>query len=126
MANEHRKEIQKGKKLVIYGVVANGKCLVKKFLASLEGVEKARTRVVLEQISNNGTPSNKEKYKHLSDGIYECKGFQARLFCFTPKGEANTLILTHGCIKKKDKLDPEDIEKAKTIRADYLENVRNI
>lgn len=118
MQTEHLKLLVSGDKHTIYGLLHHGRCEAEEFLADLSATEQNKLVPLLHRTAEHGLPSNEQKFKHIGDGIYEFKGFQARLFCFFDKGRL--IILTHGCIKKRDRLDPGDIKKACDRKVIYL------
>lgn len=67
-------------------------------------------------------------FKKLTNEIWEFRtlysGIQYRLLAFWDKEDGNkTLVLaTHGIIKKKSKVDKNEITKADKIRVKYLKN----
>lgn len=62
---------------------------------------------------------NPEKSNTLGDGILELKPTdQVRFPYFYEKGFS--LIITHGFVKKRNTAPPEEIEKAKRLREEYL------
>ena len=75
----------------------------------------------LKTIAENGIPSNTERFVHEEDQIYAIKDFQIRIYCFRHK--RSLLILTHGTVKKQDKANPEDLERAKRLRSEFLEGL---
>jgi hypothetical protein len=69
--------------------------------------------------SSGGLLRNDEHFKAVGEGIYEFRGRNgARLFCFLDAGAL--LLCTNGYVKKKQKLDPTELERAKKWRTDYL------
>ena len=59
---------------------------------------------------------NKEKFKKIegSDGIFEIKSHQIRIFCFF--APEHRLMLEFGVTKKSDKHKKKDIKKAEKIK----------
>ena len=107
-----------GDKFKIYGLIVNGACEADEFLQGLSDKEKGKLIPLLQYTAQSGTMKNEQKFKSVGDGIFEFKGFQSRLFCFFDEGRV--IILSHGCIKKRDKLDPADIKKARSRKDDYF------
>ena len=118
MGGEQLKLILPGDKFNIYGLVVNGTCEAEEFLNELSEKEKAKITPLLHYTANNGLLRNEQKFKSIGGDLFEFKGFQSRLFCFFDKGKL--VILSHGCIKKRDKLDPSDIKKARTRKEEYF------
>jgi len=107
-----------GDKFKICGLIVNGTCEAEEFLKELSDKEKKKLIPLLQYTANSGPATNEQKFKSIGDGIFEFKGFQSRLFCFFDQGKI--IILTHGCIKKRDRLDPADIKKARSRKDDYF------
>ena len=118
MGSDQIKLLLSGDKFKIYGLVINGNCEAEDFLSGLSDKEKSKITPLLHYTANNGLLKNEQKFKNVGDGIFEFKGFQSRLFCFFDKGKL--VILSHGCIKKRDKLDPFDIKKARQGKEEYF------
>jgi len=118
MGSEQLKLLLTGDKFQIYGLVINGTCEAENFLYELSDKEKAKITPLLHYTVNNGLLRNEQKFKHIGDDLFEFKGFQSRILCFFDKGKL--VILSHGCIKKRDKLDPSEIKKARKRKEDYF------
>ncbi len=104
---------------------ANGKFLAREFLNDEKQVttdEWARIVRIGELLSEIGHVHNKEHFNHETDGIYALKGFQVRIYAFR---ESDTWYLTNGCIKKKNRADPEQLKRAARLRDEYLKNRRS-
>lgn len=107
-----------GDKFKIYGLVVNGTCEAENFLNELSDKEKTKITPLLHYTANNGLLRNEQKFKSIGDDIFEFKGFQSRVLCFFDKGRM--IILSHGCIKKRNKLDPSEIKKARKRKDNYF------
>ncbi len=96
--------------------LADGSCPAGAFLDSLDASDRRKLDVLFEMLGNHGKISNKEKFKKLenSDGIWEFKSFQIRIFCFFAKGQR--VVLAFGIRKKKDKHAPQDTARAKDYK----------
>lgn len=68
-------------------------------------------------------PINREKFVCEEDDIFAIKSHQIRLYGFWDKDYE--FILTNGAIKKQDKANPNDLQKAKNVRQEYLNSPRN-
>jgi hypothetical protein len=69
------------------------------------------TRFQLYEIVIDGRSS--EHFKKPDDDLFEFKAHQVRIFCaFRGK---SILVLTHGIMKKKDKHDRKDMDRAKQL-----------
>ena len=95
----------------------------KEFLDSLE--EKTRAKIVYNIWKSRST-NDKKLFKKLQDEIWEFRTkynkTYYRLFAFWDKTDKeNTVVIsTHGLIKKTDKIPKSEIEKAKRLRKEYL------
>ncbi len=71
-------------------------------------------------IGDHGKIWNERKFKHLTgtSQLFEFKADQGRVLCFFFTGKR--LILTHGFVKKSDKTPAAEIERAESIKADFL------
>lgn len=71
-------------------------------------------------IGDHGKIFNERKFKHLtgSDQIFEFKVDDGRVLCFFFMG--GRLVLTHGFVKKSDKTPKGEIERAESIKADFI------
>ena len=71
-------------------------------------------------IGDHGKIFNERKFKHLtgSDQIFEFKVDGGRVLCFFFIG--GRLVLTHGFIKKSDKTPKGEIERAESIKMDFI------
>lgn len=118
MSSEKLKLLLSGDKFKIYGLVINGTCDAENFLNELSDKEKAKITPLLDYTVNNGLIRNEQKFKNIGHDIFEFKGFQSRILCFFDKGQM--IILSHGCIKKRDKLDPSEIKKARSRKEEYF------
>lgn len=87
--------------------------------------EKARRKVILN-ISKAELTNDPQLFKKLRDEIWEFRtlynGIQYRLLAFWDKRDnQDTLVVcTHGIVKKTDKVPSKEIEKAKSLREEYL------
>ena len=107
-------------KTVFYETV-DGKIPAKEFLIGLDYDLRAKMIRTLELLQKNG-PSLREPYsKELEDGIFELRArFGSnicRLLYFYDDGKI--VLLTNGFVKKTQKAPKQEIELAKTYRADY-------
>lgn len=118
MGSEQLKLLLSGDKFNIYGLVINDTCEAEVFLRALSEKEKSKIIPHLHYTAKNGLIRNEQKFKNVGDDIFEFKGFQSRLLCFFDKG--GLIILSHGCIKKRDKLAPFEIKKARKRKEDYF------
>lgn len=82
--------------------------------------ELAKLLALLKRTAEHGPPQIETKFKHLRDEIYEFKTHGGlRLLAFFD--ENFLVICTHGFHKKQQKTPPEQITRALTLRAVYME-----
>ena len=102
----------------IYEIIENNNSEIKYFLSKMDTAGRNKLIQKIKYIAENGPPKNTEKFNSEGDGIYAIKSDDARLYCFFDKGKM--ILLTHGIIKKRQKLRLEDLKKAKLMREKYL------
>ncbi|HHT44093.1 MAG TPA: type II toxin-antitoxin system RelE/ParE family toxin [Fastidiosipila sp.] len=107
---------------IIFYEKDNGEVPVEKFLNGLELKKRAKTMRTIDLLQNNGWKLRSPYSKELSDGIFELRtqfgSDITRVFYFFVIGKQ--AVLTHGFVKKSVKTPPEEIERAKRYRQDYL------
>jgi phage-related protein len=102
----------------------NGKKPFAEFLALLSGNEAVKILARIDFFvskKSSGQGVSKKLSRSLRDGIYEIKceltDKSARVLYFYFK--EGKMVITHGFIKKSQKTDPKEIERAIKLRADY-------
>lgn len=94
----------------------------KDFLLSLNTKTRAKTVMLLELLSENGSELREPYSKHLTDGIFELRtkvgSDISRVLYFFVIGKK--IVLTNGFIKKTQKTPQSEIELAKKYRNDFL------
>ena len=101
----------------------NGVCPVYDFIIGIED-EKLQAKIAedIERLSIEGYKLQKPKMRYIKDGIYELRTKQGtnatRIFYAFVEG--NNIILTNGYVKKQQKLDEREFDKAKRYRDDYI------
>ena|ERR1700738_3129427 len=72
----------------------------------------ANITALLERTARYGVYTNEEKFKKVegSNGIFQFKSYQMRLYCFFDGG--NLIICTNAAVKKRDRANPVDLAKA--------------
>jgi hypothetical protein len=107
-------------------VLADGSCPAEVFLDALGPADAAKLMALFDLfVRRFPQPMSREKFKKIEGtaGLFEFKSFQIRLPCFFRPG--GRLLLTHGLIKKADRLPPQEIARAHAIQAAYEEQERN-
>ena len=103
----------------------NGECQIKSFIDSLEIKMQAKVLRMISLLKQNGSELREPYTKSLSDGILELRIIQGNnivriLFFFMKE---NTIVLTNGFTKKRNKNQKKEIELAQKYREDYLERI---
>jgi len=101
-----------GRRHEICDIIIRGKSPVERFIDGLCKEDQQKLTALLQRTSDEGLPANREKFKKIEDDLFEFKSFQVRVFC-TIRGQR--IILLNGVIKKKDRHDQEDVDKAKRL-----------
>ena len=112
---------------VIYYTRADGSRPVDEFLDSLDEKMAAKVLRAIDMLEDLGPALRRPHSAPLGDGIFELRAQVASdtsrvLYFFIIHGRA---VLTHGFIKKTQKTPPEEIERAKRYRSDYLKRSGN-
>lgn len=112
--------IEKGiAKTVLYAEAADGDCPARDFLQSLGEDAREKFEALFERMAQHGKITNTEKFKKLegTKSIFEFKSDANRILCFLHDDKC--VVLTHGVVKKKWKLHPQDIARAELILKNY-------
>ena len=100
---------------------------VKDFILGLDKKMRAKVMKELKMLSLNGMELREPYSKPLDDGIFELRAQSGsditRVLYFFFVGRR--IILTNGFVKKTPKTPPEEIDRAKRYRADYLKRKEN-
>jgi len=121
MDNEAVKKdvVFKGRVLTIaFAVRADGTMPAKDFYDSLDGEWKSKLMSSFRHMGEMGNFNHRERFKHVEGPIFEFKRFQIRMLCFRSESR---WVLTNGCSKKGDKLDPSEIARAFAIMNDHIQ-----
>ena len=94
----------------------------KEFILGLDKKTRAKFLNTIILLENNGYELREPYSKYLSEGIFELRVKSgsdiSRVLYFFCVGRK--IILTNGFVKKTQKTPPNEIERAKKYRADYL------
>lgn len=111
---------------VQYVVLENGKSPFQEFLKKLDKLEKAQVLSTIDKFieyKDNYAQIPLKLSKHLQSGIFEIRTSHltriSRTLYFFEIGE--NIIITHGFIKKTEKTEISEIEKAIKLRTIFLE-----
>lgn len=107
---------------VIFYKLEDGTEPVKDFILGLDRKMRAKVMKELKMLSLNGTELREPYSKLLDDGIFELRAKSGsditRVLYFFFVGRK--IILTNGFVKKSQKTPPEELDRAKRYRSDYL------
>lgn len=107
---------------VVFYEAPNGTQPARAFLDSLDDKMRAKMLRTILLLQLNGNDLREPYSKPLNDGIFELRAKVgsdiSRVLYFFFVGRR--IVLTNGFIKKTQKTPPQEIEKAKLYRADYL------
>ncbi len=100
----------------------NGDCPVADFFASLNHEMRFKMMRQIDNLEHYGNRLKGDSTKHLDDGIFEVRAQNktdiSRILFFYDKNRQ--IILTHGFIKKTQRLPSSELDAAKRYRAEYL------
>lgn len=100
----------------------NGDCPVSDFLSSLNKVMRYKMLHQLDLLELYGNHPKGDFTKFVADGIFEVRAQNktdiTRIMFFFDKDKK--IILTHGFVKKTQRLPASELEAAKRYRADYF------
>lgn len=100
----------------------DGKQPAKEFLLTLDTKMRAKMTNIISILQDNGYELREPYSKHLSEGIFELRAkvgsdiTRVLYFFYIDR----KIVLTNGFVKKTQKTPPQEIERAKRYRADYL------
>jgi phage-related protein len=101
----------------------NGSRPAEEYLRSIDKKLRAKAVRIFMMVEENG-PELREPYsKHLDDGIFEIRAKVgsnlARVLYFFIVGKR--VIITHGFTKKTQKTPPEEVNRAKQYRKEFMD-----
>lgn len=99
----------------------DGSCPAERFLDDLSETDQAKMRGVFSLfVERYPKPLSDQKFKKIEGtDLFEFKNFQIRMPCFFVRG--GRIMLTHGLVKKTDKLPASEIKRAEQIKALFFE-----
>lgn len=105
-----------GVRVVAYALLSGGNAPGLDFFKSLEIRDQIKMLKLFEMLGERGLIFNKEKFKAIEGAkFYEFKSKRIRMPCYQ---DGLIWIVTHGFMKKTDKIDPEEIRRAERIKAE--------
>jgi phage-related protein len=107
----------------IVAAKSGSESLALQFLQRLEQQDQRKMMQLFKIAADNWPMSNIQKFRKLSDKIFEFKSFQLRIPCFEVRGaHARLVVLTHGFTKKTDAAPRTEIERAERLRTEFLKS----
>jgi hypothetical protein len=102
---------------IVCAELTDGSCPAAEFLDGLDEGDRQKFDVLFERLGNSGHITNPEHFKKLegTDGIFEFKRFQLRLYCcYGP--EKGVVSLLYGIRKKQKKHRKADVVRAEQYK----------
>jgi phage-related protein len=107
-----------GDRFTVEGAIsANGECASKVFLDSLGDGERAKIYKIIKRLADFGVIHNREQFKKVEGELWEFKEFQRRILMYYLPNRR--IVLTHGFIKKGDRIPRAEIDRAQKIMHEY-------
>jgi hypothetical protein len=95
------------------------------FLKAQEPRWQANMQVLFKRLGDEGRISNREKFKPIENTeFWEFKAFQIRMPCYFRRDQR--VVITHGFLKKDDKIRKGDLRRATNIKNEYEAILREI
>jgi len=105
-------------RVVVFATCKDGSCPARTFFDDAPEKVRRRFAVLFKRIGDTGQISNREQFKSIGPNLFEFKCHRYRLFCVFLKDRE--VLLTHGCEKKKDRLDSTELDRARRIHEEDL------
>jgi len=110
--------------ILVY-VNQRGEALAAEFIEGLSESDQKKVIRLLKEFAERGEIRNREKFKLEQKPIYAFKSYQIRIPCFyLPDSPKRTVVLTHGLIKKADKLPQRELDKAMQICNEVIQTLK--
>lgn len=102
-----------------YAILESGKMPAREFFYGLRETEQRRLFVLFQLLGDTGQIKNRELFKKVEGTeFFEFKRAQVRVICYMEQDKR--VVLTHGFLKKKQKIPPAEIERARMIKKRYI------
>src|ERR1700691_173770 len=105
---------------IAYAVCVDRTSPGEEFYDALMDTDKAKLNKLFEYLGDHGAIRNEEKFKKVSETFFEFKSHPIRMPCYFRTDAI--VVITHGFIKKKDKMPPAELRRAERIRDEDNEN----
>lgn len=116
---DDKKVVARGSlRTIAYATGANGSMPAKDLIEGLDESDQRKIAALFQRMADQGKVANREQFKKVEDDLFEFKKHQTRVFCFR---RGNTWFLTNGYRKKKKKLDPSEVARARRIRGEHVQ-----
>ena len=110
--------LQEGAAKVVKAITRKGVCLVREFIEEYpDAGERKKILRQIKDLADNGPHPSRERFRVIENDMFELKSYKIRILGFFLPD--NVMLLTHGCKKKKDDLDPQEIARAYHLFNDY-------
>lgn len=111
-----------GRRRIVLARLLDGSSPGAGFYGGLGTVDQRSLKVIADVLAEKGVFANREKFKAIEGSeFFELKKHQIRMPCYWDEVERGKLVVTHGFIKKGDKIPPAEIERARRISKEYQE-----
>lgn len=111
-----------GNARTITAITQDDVCLVQEFIEGYpDGRERKKILRQIRDTAENGPHPSRERFRVIGQGMFEIKCYQIRILGFFQPNRV--MLLTHGCVKKKDELDEQEILRAKKLFREYQEGL---
>lgn len=100
-----------------YATLQDGSCPALEFFNGLDRRWQARMYYLYQRLGDTGWMGNEEQFSKVSADFYEFKAFQVRLLCYFKPG--SRVVVTHGFIKKRNRMDRNELARAERIKKAY-------
>jgi hypothetical protein len=108
---------------IAYAVLLDQSSPGEVFYDGLEDGDKAKLNKLFERFGDHGKIVNEEKFKKIDKTeFFEFKSFKIRMPCFFSTSQTKLLVITHGFLKKTDKLPRVEIKRAERIKGEDEQN----
>jgi hypothetical protein len=95
----------------------DGECPAREFLDGLSIDRLAQVTRIIKRLADLGKIHHREQFKKVEDDFFEFKFYQIRMPCFFLPN--HRVVITHGFIKKGDRIGEGQILRMKRIRKEY-------
>lgn len=101
---------------VVYAIAANGDVPARDYVRNADAAIVKKFMYLFDRMCSHGEIRNEEQFNHERGRIYVFKTFKHRIYCFQHRRD---WVLTHGAMKKRDKADPKELDRAERIMEEH-------